>query len=63
VADAALDLLRVLAVIGAAAGAWRSYRALGTPLVRGGKRWYRQPDGRYRRWWGGPARSEEDLPE
>ena len=48
-----MTLLRVLAIVGMAAGAWNSWKALGTPLVRGGKRWYLQPDGSYRRWYGG----------
>ncbi|HEX8535728.1 MAG TPA: hypothetical protein VF662_16330 [Allosphingosinicella sp.] len=53
--------LKLFAVIGMAAGAWQSFKALGTPIIRGGKRWYLQSDGRYRRWYGGRARSEDEL--
>lgn len=56
-----LTFLRLLAVFGTALGAWQSWKALGVPVVAGGKRWYRQPDGTFRRWYGGRARSREEL--
>ena len=57
-----MDWLKVLVIIAFAAGAWQSFKALGTPVLRGGKRWYLQPDGRFRRWYGGRSRAEEELP-
>lgn len=53
--------LKALTAIALSVGAWQSFRAMGTPIVRGGKRWYPQPDGRYRRWYGGRARREDEL--
>jgi hypothetical protein len=54
--------LQGLAVVAMGLGAWRSFKALGTPVIRGGKRWYLQPNGRYQRWYGGRSRSEDELP-
>lgn len=56
-----MNWLRGLALIGLTMGAVRSFRAMGKPIRRGGMRWYRQPDGRYRRWYGGRSRREEEL--
>jgi hypothetical protein len=53
---------KLLTTVALTAGAWQSWKALGTPIVRGGRKWYRQPDGRYRRWYGGRPVAEEDLP-
>ena len=54
--------LKALTVVALSLGAWRRYKAMGKPIVRGGKRWWRQPDGRYARWHGVGLRREEDLP-
>jgi hypothetical protein len=45
--------LKFLSVAALAFGAWSSYRAMGTPVVFQGRRYFRQADGRYRRWYGG----------
>ena len=55
-------LLKLLVLIGLILGAWQSFKAMGKPIVRRGKRWFLQPDGRYRRWYGGRAYSEDELP-
>jgi hypothetical protein len=54
--------LKALTLVGLTLGAWQSYKAMGTPIVRGGKRWFLQPDGRYRRWYGGRSFGEDELP-
>jgi hypothetical protein len=54
--------LKLFTIVALSLGAWQSYKAMGTPIVRGGKRWFLQPDGRYRRWYGGRAYSEDELP-
>jgi hypothetical protein len=41
--------------------AWQSFRATPKPVIKGGKRWYRQPDARFKRWYGGKSRSAEEL--
>lgn len=56
-----MTVLRLLAVIATGLGAWQSWKAMGDPLVRGGRRWYLQPDGNYRRWYGGRARTRREL--
>lgn len=55
--------LKGLTLAALSIGAWQSWKALDAPVIRGGKRWYRQPDGRYRRWYGGRALSESELRE
>jgi hypothetical protein len=47
-----VDVLRLLAIIGMAIGAWESYRKLPPKTVLNGKRYYRQPDGRFTSIWG-----------
>ena len=54
--------LKLFVLIGLILGTWQSFKAMGRPIVRGGKRWFLQPDGRYRRWYGGRAYSEDELP-
>ena len=54
--------LKALTLAGLTFGAWQSYKAMGTPILRGGKRWFLQPDGRYRRWYGGRSYNEDELP-
>lgn len=53
--------LKVAALIFMALGAWRSFKAMGTPVRFEGRRWYRQPDGSYRRWYGGRGRSAAEV--
>lgn len=53
--------LKVAALFFMALGAWRSFRAMGTPVRFAGRRWYRQADGTYRRWYGGRARRAQDI--
>ena len=48
--------LRLLVVVGLACGAWRSWKALGHSVRLDGRRYYRQPDGTYRTFWGGRVR-------
>jgi len=54
--------LKLLTAAALAVGAWQSYRAMGKPVIRGGKRWYKQLDGGYRRWYGGRSYREDELP-
>ena len=54
-------ILKIIVLIGLVLGAWQSFKALGKPTLRGGKRWYRQPNGLYCRWYGGRSRTEEQL--
>lgn len=54
--------LEVLTFLGLVGRVRQSCRALGKPIVRGGKRWYRQPDGRHTRWHGIGSRTEAELP-
>ncbi len=54
-------LLKILVLVGFVLGAWQSFKSLGKPIIRGGKRWYRQPTGLYYRWYGGRGRTEEQL--
>lgn len=44
----ATDLLRAGVVAGLAYGVWRGWKALPSPVILEGKRYYRQPDGTYR---------------
>lgn len=55
----AIDLLRVGVVVGLAYGAWRGWKALPTPVVFDGKRYYRQLDGTYRTLFGRRVRNPE----
>ena len=54
--------LKVLSVTALIASVWQRYRKLGQPIIRGGKRWWRQPDGRYAPWHGIGLKREEELP-
>lgn len=51
--------LRLLVVVGLAYGAWQSWKALGRPVVVDGRRYFRQPDGSYRTFWGGRVRDPD----
>lgn len=53
--------LKIFTLACMAIGAWRSVRAMGEPVRIGGRRYYRQADGTYRRWYGGRARTREDI--
>ena len=55
----AIDLLRLVVIVGLAYGAWRGWRALPSPVILEGKRYYRQPDGTYRTLGGRRVRSRE----
>lgn len=57
----AIDLLRLGVVAGLAYGAWRGWKALPTPVVFEGKRYYRQPDGTYRTLFGRRVRNPDLL--
>jgi len=54
--------LKTLTVAALSLSVWQKYKGMGKPIVRGGKRWWRQPDGRYARWHGFGLKREEDLP-
>ncbi|MGR3593097.1 MAG: hypothetical protein ACU0B9_07285 [Limimaricola soesokkakensis] len=54
--------IKSITVIALWLGVWQKYKAMGKPIVRGGRRWWRQPDGRYSRWHGMGLRHEKDLP-
>ena len=53
---------KALSVVALSLGAWQKFRQMDRPIVRGGKRWWRQPDGRYARWHGIGLRREDELP-
>ncbi|WP_167737679.1 hypothetical protein [Sphingomonas parva] len=53
--------LRLIGLLGLALGAWRSLAALGTPIRSNGRRYYLQPDGRYRRWYGGRSYRPDEI--
>lgn len=53
--------LRIIALLAIALGAWRSFKALGEPVRFEGRRYYRHPDGRYRRWYGGRSRRPDEI--
>lgn len=53
--------LKILALLGMLLGAWQSYRALGAPVRHGGRSYYRQADGTYRRWYGGRSYRPDEI--
>lgn len=53
--------LKIMMIVAMTIGLWRSVRAMGRPVFFEGRRYYRQADGRYRRWYGGAARKAEDI--
>jgi len=53
--------LKILTLVFLSIGAWRSVRAMGRPVRFEGRRYYRQPDGSYRRWYGGRAKPPEEI--
>lgn len=55
----AIDLLRLVVIVGLIYGAWRSWKALPSPIILEGKRYYRQPDGTYRTIGGRRVRDRE----
>lgn len=57
----AIDLLRLVMIVGLAYGAWRGWRALPPPVILEGKRYYRQPDGTYRTLGGRRVRNPEIM--
>ena len=57
----AMIWLKVATLIFLALGAWRSFKAMGAPVRFEGRRYYRQADGSYRRWFGGRARRPRDI--
>lgn len=42
-------------------GAWRSLKAMGSTVHFERRRYYRQSDGSYRRWFGGRSHQPEDI--
>lgn len=53
--------LKILVLISMSVGLWHSVRAMGRPVRFEGRRYFRHPDGRYRRWYGGRARNPEEI--
>ncbi len=47
-----VEILRLLAVVGLAYGAWQGFRNMPRPVRHNGRRYYRQPDGRFATIWG-----------
>jgi hypothetical protein len=60
-----MEWIKVLAVIAMLYGVWAAYRSLGSPVLYDGTRYFRQPDGSFRRWYGGRRFSADEvgLPE
>lgn len=59
--DSMWTAMRLLTVLALLAGAWRSYKSMGTAVRAGGRRYWRGPDGLYRRWYGGRGHGPETL--
>ena len=53
--------LKLASIAMMALGAWTSFKAMGVPVRHGGRLYYRQPDGRYRRWYGGRSFGADEL--
>ena len=53
--------LKIVMIVFMTIGLWRSVKAMGRPVLFEGRRYFRQPDGRYRRWYGGSAKKPEDI--
>lgn len=54
-------VLRVLFIIAMVVGTWRSIKAMGRPVMYEGRRYYRQPDGSFRRWYGGSRKQPSEI--
>lgn len=53
--------LKIFMIVCMTIGVWQSVRAMGRPVRFEGRRYFRQPDGRYRRWYGGRAKLPEEI--
>ncbi|MDQ1156261.1 hypothetical protein QE385_000588 [Sphingomonas sp. SORGH_AS 950] len=56
-----MEWIKVLAVVAMVYGVWAAYRSLGAPVLHNGIRYFRQPDGSFRRWYGGQRFSASDV--
>ncbi|HJO66015.1 hypothetical protein [Sphingomonas sanguinis] len=56
-----MEWIKVLAVVAMVYGIWAAYRSLGAPVLHEGARYFRQPDGSFRRWYGGRRFSADEV--
>ena len=53
--------LKLLTIVFLGIGTWQSLKAMGRPVRFEGRRYYRQADGSYRRWYGGGAKRPDEI--
>jgi hypothetical protein len=56
-----MEWIKVLALVAMVYGIWAAYKSLGAPVLHEGSRYFRQPDGSFRRWYGGRRFSASEV--